>query len=218
MPRIARVVLPGYPHHITQRGVRSMSIFSSDDDRREYLRLLAQQGRRFGVSFAAYCLMPNHVHLIAIPAQAASLARGIGEAHRLYTCEVNDREGVKGYLFQGRFYSCPLDERHLMASIRYIVRNPVRAGLAKSAWEYPWSSAAFQVGLRKSDPLLESVNPFGLVADWKELFAVDPDETAVLRKNIRSGRPSGEAGFMEKAEQLTGRLLRYQPQGRPRNK
>ena len=120
MSRIARIVLPGYPHHITQRGVRSQLIFFTDKDRDEYLHLLDRQGRRFGVRFLAYCLMSNHVHLVVVPETEKSLARAIGEAHRLYTKHINAREGVKGYLFQGRFYSCPLDELHFFASIRYI--------------------------------------------------------------------------------------------------
>jgi len=98
---MARVVLAGLPHHVTQRGVRSLPVFWSDADRREYLRLLREQGARFGVTFLAYCLMTNHVHVIAVPERADSLARGIGEAHRRYTRGVNRREGVRGYLFQG---------------------------------------------------------------------------------------------------------------------
>ena len=96
MARIARVVVPGTPHHVVRRGVRRMDVFFSDDDRRAYLDLLSEQGRRFGVHYLAWCLMTNHVHLIAIPEQELSLARGIGEAHRRYTHRINFRERIIG--------------------------------------------------------------------------------------------------------------------------
>jgi len=129
MARIARVVLPGIPHHVVQRGVRSQRLFFGDPDRGEYLRLLAERGRRHGLLYVAWCLMPNHVHLIVIPKTETSLAKGIGEAHKAYTRRINFRQAARGYLFQGRFASCPLDERHLFAAVRYIPRNPVRARL-----------------------------------------------------------------------------------------
>jgi putative transposase len=122
-------------------------VFFSDDDRQEYLRLQKEQGERFGVRFISYCLMTNHVHLVAIPEDETGLARAIGEAHRLYTRRINFREKVRGYLFQGRFFSCPLDASHLMSTIRYVERNPVRAKIVKSAWDYEWSSAAYHVGI-----------------------------------------------------------------------
>jgi len=215
MARIARVVLPGYPHHVTQRGVRSMDIFSSDEDREEYLCLLSEQGRRFGVRFLAYCLMSNHVHLVAIPEEAGSLARGIGEANRLYTRAVNFRTGVRGYLFQGRFSSCAMDERHFVAAMRYVARNPVRVGLAKEAWDYRWSSAAYHVGLRKSDPLVKGHELLDMVSDWKALFRRDPEEMALLREKVRTGRPCGDAEFVARAERLTRRILHPLPAGRP---
>lgn len=218
MPRMSRVVLPGCPHHVTQRGVRSMPIFDSDSDRVEYLRLLSEQGARFGVTFLAYCLMSNHVHMIAVPEQPESLARGIGEAHRLYTRRVNFRHDIRGHLFQERFYSCPLDTRHLIAALRYVERNPVRAKLAEYAWDYPWSSAAFRVKSRKSDPLVTQIDPFDLRLDWKELLGSDPEEMGMLREKARTGRPCGSDAFVEEAEKLTGRLLAPRSAGRPRKK
>jgi putative transposase len=105
MARFSRLVVPGYPHHIVQRGVRSMNIFADDNDRRAYLSFMAEEADRFGVSFLAWCLMTNHVHLIAQPEEVDSLTRAIGEAHRRYTRMKNFAEGVRGYLFQGRFSS-----------------------------------------------------------------------------------------------------------------
>jgi putative transposase len=101
MARLARLVVPGYPHHITQRGVRSMDIFAGDQDRQQYLRCLHEEAARFGVAFLGWCLMTNHVHLIAVPEREDSLARAIGEAHRRYTRMKNFSAGVRGYLFQG---------------------------------------------------------------------------------------------------------------------
>ena len=124
MARISRVVLPGYPHHVTQRGVRSIPIFGNDDDRRVYLEVMAEQLNRFAVEVLAWCLMTNHTHLVAIPKDQVALARAIGEAHRRYTRRKNVAEGVRGYLFQGRFGSCALDEPHLLAAARYVELNP----------------------------------------------------------------------------------------------
>lgn len=213
MARISRVVLPGYPHHVTQRGVRSIDIFHDDDDRREYLHLLRQQGDRFGLRFLAYCLMSNHVHFVVVPDKVDSLARAIGEGHRLYTRMVNFREGTRGYLFQGRFFSCPLDENHLFACLRYVERNPVRVikGV-KRAWDYKWSSARFHVGLADSDPLVSGHELLEPIDDWRQLLTKETDEIDFLREKTRTGRPCGSTAFEEKAELMTDRVLR---QGKP---
>jgi putative transposase len=129
MARIGRVVVPGVPHHITQRGVRSQDIFWGDADRTEYIQILKIQAGRYGIKIIGYCLMTNHVHLVAIPEEKGSFGDGIGEAHRLYTRAINFREGVRGHLFQERFFSCPLDQIHTIAALRYVERNPVRAGI-----------------------------------------------------------------------------------------
>ena len=191
-----------------------MSIFPKDQDRSLYLSLLIEQARRFRVAFLAYCLMPNHVHLIAVPGLERALARSIGEAHRRYTLAINRREGKSGYLFQGRFFSCPMDERHLLAALCYVERNPVRARLVTEPWDYPWSSAAFRVGLRDSDPIVTEREPFGIRTNWKELLRQDPPEIDALRKGTRTGRPCGNESFVRQAEDLTGRRLRPLPSGR----
>jgi len=200
---------------VTQRGVRSMDIFFTDGDRAEYLRLMAEHGGAAGLRFVAWCLMTNHVHLIAVPERALSLARGVGEAHRRYTRFVNFGQGVRGYLFQGRFFSCPLDEKHAMAAVRYVERNPVRAGLVKRAWDWPWSSAAYHVGLLDEDPLVTEREYFGPVHDWRALLSSEPEESARLRHHVRTGRPLGSRRFVETAERLLGRRLRPRPAGRP---
>jgi len=189
-----------------------MNIFRDDGDRFEYLRLLRQNAEIHGVRFKAYCLMTNHIHLVAIPERQNSLARAIGEAHRLYTREVNFRLGVRGYLFQGRFFSCPMDEKHAVAAMAYIERNPVRAGLADEAWGYSWSSARLHIGVVKGDPLAERID-FSH-AEWRDFLKQDPVSSDLLRKSFKVGRPIGTAEFVTQAEDVTGRRLRPLPPGR----
>jgi putative transposase len=216
MARISRVVVPEYPHHIIQRGVRSLAIFQTEEDRQQYLRFLAEETGRFGVEILAWCLMTNHVHFIAVPQKADSLARAFGEAHRRYTRMKNFQEGVRGYLFQGRFNSCVLDEIHLLAAASYVELNPVRAGIVKRAWRYPWSSAAFHIGLGKMDLLVKDPTLRGLVKNWKEfLLEASPAKNEVVRKMTRTGRPLGDIGFVKVVERLTSRDLSMGNPGRP---
>lgn len=214
MPRIARVVVPGMPHHVTQRGVRRMQVFFTDDDREEYLRLLAEQGDRFGVDYIAWCLMDNHIHLVAIPGDGASLAKGIGEAHKRYSRMINFREGWRGYLFQGRFFSCPLEGAYALAAIRYVLRNPVRARLCRNAWDYRWSSARWLVGALDSDPLAIQHPLLDEIDDWRNVLQTDPKETIDLRKHTRTGRPLCTNEFLSYLETITGRRLRLRTPGR----
>jgi putative transposase len=176
MARIARVVGPGIPHHITQRGNRRQQTFFGEEDFREYISLMGEWCKEYGTEVWAYCLMSNHVHLIVVPESEDGLRKGIGEAHRRYTRRVNFREGWRGHLWQGRFSSFPLEENYLLAVVRYVERNPVRAGVVERAWEYPWSSALAHVegrgdSLVKISPLLE------MVGDWRGfLMAGDLEE------------------------------------------
>ena len=193
-----------------------MSLFYSAKDRAQYLSLLAEQAERFGLRFLAYCLMRDRVHLVVVPARHDSLARGVGEAHRLYTRMVNARQGVRGHLFEGRFQSCPLDEAHLVAAVRYVERSPVRARLVKNAWDYRWSSTAYRVGLRKDDPLVGDAPELAGIRKWRELLRSDPAEIEVLREKTRTGRPCGSAQFVRWAEGVTGRWLHPARPGRRR--
>ena len=190
-----------------------MDVFFSDDDRRAYLSLLAEQGERFGVHYLAWCLMTNHVHLIAIPDKESSLARGIGEAHRRYTRRINFREGWRGYLFQGRFHSFPLDGSHLLAAVRYVLRNPVRVGLVDQPWDYTWSSARWLVGLTSEDPLATPSEMVDNIADWSGFLLGDEDRLDDIRKHTRTGRPLGSESFIQHLKVLTGRSLRHRKRG-----
>ena len=141
MARIARVVAPGLPHHIIQRGNRRQKVFFKEGDYSQYLELLEDYSSKFNLDILAYCLMPNHIHLIATPHTGTGLAQAIGETHRNYTRFINFREKWRGYLWQGRFSSYVLDERYLLSATRYILLNPVKANLVKKPWDYKWSSA-----------------------------------------------------------------------------
>jgi putative transposase len=191
-----------------------MDVFRGPADRDAYLHLMRQQSERFGLQFLAWCLMSNHVHLLVVPKREDSLAKGIGEAHRLYTRGVNFSEGVRGYLFQGRFGSCVLDERHLLAAARYVELNPVRARMVKSPEEYEWSSARFHLDGRRKDPLVTDRTLMGMVEDWRELLSEKDEEAeAFLRKGTGTGRPAGDVRFVKRVERRTGRELRRRKPG-----
>ena len=214
MARIARLVIPDYPHHVTQRGNRRQNVFFSDHDKRYYLNLLSQYAQESGLSFWAYCLMDNHVHLIAVPKEENSLASGIGEVHRKYTRMINFREGWRGYLWQGRFSSYPLDQNHLYAAIRYVELNPVRAGIVSNAQDYPWSSARAHI-LKEKDTLLSDNFVIQEIPDWQAYLKSGEDEAKnnIFRYHSRNGRPLGSEDFLTRIEKLTGRILRKRKPG-----
>ena len=220
MTRLARVVAPGLPHHVTQQGVRSLPIFADDDDRRLYLALLREHAQRFGLRFMAWCLMTNHVHLVVVPKHEHSLARGIGQAHRQYTLAKNRAEGAKGYLFEGRFSSCVLDEPHLLAAARYTEMNPVRAGITAKPEGYRWSSARYHLGLRKTDPLLTDMRVVDISGNWRRFLrdATDEDAETRLARHISTGRPLGSEAFTAKLERKLGRPLAPRKRGWPKGK
>lgn len=213
MARIARVVAPGYPHHITQRGNRRQQTFFCDEDYTAYLDLMAEWCRRCGVEIWAWCLMPNHVHLIAVPQSEEGLARAIGEAHRRYTRRINFREKWRGHLWQERFASFPMDESHLLAVTRYVEMNPVAAGLVQYPADYRWSSA--RAHLQGQDDVLAKVAPLlEMVGNWRNFLSLPPeDEVKVMRQYERTGRPLGLPAFVEALEQSMGRSLRPQKPG-----
>jgi putative transposase len=193
MSRIARIVISGYPHHVIQRGNRRQKVFFSEQDKKTYINLLHKESVRCGIEIWAYCLMDNHVHLILVPGREDSLAHGIGETHRKYTRMINMREGWSGYLWQGRFLSYPLDNKYLYSAVRYVERNPVRAGLVRNAADYRWSSARAHI-YHVHDILLSDSFLISEIKDWASYLSEyeDPLLTDTFWKHASTGRPLGD--------------------------
>jgi putative transposase len=220
MPRRARIVVPGEAHHITQRGNNRQDVFFVAGDRKVYLGLLREQSERFGLEVIAYCLMSNHVHLVAIPSSETSLAKAIGRTHFRYTQYINRLHGRSGHLWQNRFYSCALDDDHMAAALRYVERNPVREKMVRVPWRYEWSSASAHVGGRDRTGLLdldawqERWDP----AQWKQFLQAPEDEAILtgLRGSTARGWPLGSDSFLSKLERVLGTRVRPLPIGRPR--
>jgi putative transposase len=210
MARTARIVVPGLPHHVTQRGNRRQPIFLRSGDETQYLHMLTERCSLAAVEVWAYCLMPNHVHLVMTPQSEDGLAKAVGEAHRQYTSLINARERWRGHLFQDRFASSVMDERHLIAAFRYVALNPVRAGLAERAQDWPWSSV--HAHLFRRDGRLVKVQPLlSRVDDVEALFAPDPKidsrwakEVAAIRSGAKRNEPVGAREFVEGLRKTSG--------------
>lgn len=213
--RLARVVAPGFPHHITQRGNRRAVVFTGIKDYCFYLSMLQLYSSRHHLKIWAYCLMPNHVHLVAVPEKEASLSCTLRDTHQIYARYFNQKVGAGGHLWQGRFFSTVMDKAHLWAAVRYIERNPVRASLAEISEHYRWSSAAAHCGLRKDSLLSPDFPPLNVVNDWKHwLSAENSRDVEIIRERTKTGRPSGSDSFVEKLESLLKRDLKLQKRGR----
>ncbi len=222
MPRLARAIAVGCAHHITQRGNNRQDVFFVDQDRQMYLQMLAEEVGQYGLEVLGYCLMTNHVHLVAIPHGEDSLAKGVGRTHFRYSQYVNRVHGRSGHLWQGRFYSCALDERHLWLALKYVELNPVRAGLCRRPWRYEWSSATAHTGEKAASEVLNLQwwhEQFSAAAWRRELAeGLTDDEIARIRLRTHTGRPLGSDAFLSKLETLLGRRVRPLPVGRPRKR
>lgn len=223
MPRIARVVSAGLPHHITQRGNYRQDIFVDDNDRVCYLSWLQEYSQKFGLCIFTYCLMQNHVHFIAAPTQRDSLAKTFHATHMRYSQYFNKKLNATGHLWQGRFYSCILDEPHLLLAAKYIERNPVRAKMVHKPWQWQWSSALAHTSRVANSPL-DSANFLNLVGmtseSWRD-YIDRRDESRNLdeiRKHTFTGRPLGTISFIGSLEKKLGRRLHALSVGRPRKK
>lgn len=221
MPRIARVVGVGYPHHITQRGNYSQDVFLDDKDREIYVKWINEYSDKYGVSLLGDCLMPNHVHFIGIPAKEDSLAKTFNATHMRYAQYFNEKIGTKGHLWQGRFYSCVLEENHLIAAAKYIERNPVRAKLVNKPWEWKWSSASVHIGT--NDVQIIKLKDLFRIIDmpqevWKSFIDTDDNgkEVECIKKFTLTGWPLGNEEFIKKLEQKVGKRLQALPIGRPK--
>ncbi|MEO7827306.1 MAG: transposase [Allosphingosinicella sp.] len=217
MPRNARLVVPHFPHHVTQRGNRRQTTFFGEPDCALYLRLLRDGCARAGTRVWAWCLMPNHVHLVLVPTREDGLRSALGEAHRRYTRHVNDREGWRGHLWQCRFASFPMDEEWLIACARYVELNPVRAGLVKRPEAWRWSSARAHLGLG-ADGVIEAEPLLERVPDWRSLLdsGLEEESRRTIRARERTGHPLGGEAFLDRLCAIMGRQVRPRPRGRPR--
>jgi len=201
MPRIARTVFAGVPHHITQRGNRREPVFFRDDDRILYRDWLAAYSRKHGVDILAYCLMDNHVHLVGVPAHEHSLERALRPLHMRYAQAINRRHGWSGHLWQGRFFASALDDAHLWAAVRYVERNPVRAQIVFRAEDYPWSSAPAHCGVGE-DPVLSRSTVWDRVladiSDWSAWLSETDQLVALqrLRGHAQKNLPCGSEAFL----------------------
>ncbi len=222
MPRTARIVAPGYPYHITQRGNYRQNIFDCDEDRFQYLAWLEEYGARYGLSLYAYCLMDNHVHFIAVPQNDDSLARVFSITHMRYSQYLNKKRNASGHLWQGRFYSGVLDEPYLMAALRYVERNPVRAKIVTRARDWKWSSAPVHCGGEKGSIRLASMKDLVEIdsVSWEDYLVGEEDEAQIdaIRTHTIKGRPLGRESFIEKLEKMAGRILTVKPRGRPKKR
>jgi putative transposase len=210
------------PHHITQRGNNRQDVFFVDDDRLAYLRILMEESAKYGLHIDGYCLMTNHIHLIATPQKHDSLARALGRTHFRYTQYINRMHGRSGHLWQSRYYSCPLGREHFWPALRYVETNPIRAKLVRRAWDYPWSSAAEHIGETAAVKVIDSDRWKTMLhnRDWKaDLKAgCSEQEVKTMRTGTHVGRPLGTDSFISKLEKTVGRRLRPLPVGRPKNK
>lgn len=221
MPRLARTVFAGVPHHVTQRGNRREDVFFTDDDRHLYLEWLNEYSERHEVDVLAYCLMTNHIHLVLVPSTGTGLQQVLKPLHMRYAQHVNRHRGWKGHVWQGRYFSSPLDESYTWAAIRYVERNPVRARMVRKAERYLWSSAAGHCGLKDDEVLTKKAKwqkRFDEIEDWSSWLAEgeSSEELGNLRRNVDKGLPCGTESFIRKLERLVGRSLIFKPQGRPR--
>ena len=218
MGRKLRIVAPGFPHHVTQRGNYKQAIFEEDGDRRKYLGLIKKYSEKYQLKIWAYCLMKNHVHFIVVPSLIDSLPKTFKQVNRLYSVYFNNKKEQTGHLWQNRYYSCVLDEAHFMAAVRYVENNPVRAGIANKAEDYQWSSATSHVN-NISDPILSNDLPLlDMIPDWREYLYLDKDKQASekIRECTMSGKPAGSDLFINILEDILGTEIKFKKQGRPR--
>lgn len=230
MARLARSVLLGYPHTVSQRGNREQTVFEEDADYRCYLNWLRECAERYSLDIWAYCLMPNHGHFVCVPKTSDGLSRTFNTLHMKYAQYFHKKKGLSGQLWRGRFLSCPLDDPSVFEEVRFIEMNPVRAGLVERAEDYPWSSARCHA-IGEPDPVLIAMSDtvwalnkmagvpmHRAIPGWRSYLVVGGDEGIVkrTRERLKTGRPAGDAEFVRRLEGIVGKRLGALPIGRPR--
>jgi len=218
MARIARVVYPGVAHHITQRGIRRLDIFIDDDDKRFFIKLLQKYSEKYQLKIHAYCLMSNHIHLVAVPVKPQSMQNAMHDLCTRYAAYFNRKYNFSGHLFQNRYFSTPLEGEHSENAARYVEQNPVRAGMVTRADIFPWSSARGNCGVTE-DKLLDSESP--ILKDpenWRVALTENLNDvvTKKIQKATKSGKPLGSDKFIKEIETKLKRKIKSQKRGRPR--
>lgn len=210
MVRRARTVISGYVHHAMQFGCGHGAVFESGEDYEAYLGFLHSCAHKHSLSIWAYCLMPDHVRLVAVPKTGDSLGAAIRDTHGSYAMHVNRQNATEGPVWRDRFSSCVLDDLLVWSAVRLVESLPVLSGMVKRAQEYPWSSAAPHCGLREDPVLAASFPPPGAIDDWAGWLAGAREEArldARILLHTRTGHPCGTAGFISQLEAQTGRIL-----------
>lgn len=201
MPRIARIIAPGFPHHITQRGNNKRLIFHDREDRNQYIEWLLEYSMSFNLNMLGYCLMDNHVHFVAVPQENDSLARLFRLLNTRYSHYINKKMGSSGHFWQGRFFSCIAKGPHFIQTLKYVERNPVRAGIVTMPWQWEWSSAAEHCGIRRSlfrNACMDEytgLTPF----QWREYIEASEENDSIyaIRRSTLSGCPIPETNLMD---------------------
>lgn len=221
MPRRNRIIIPGEPHHVTQRGSRRQIVFFDHSDRDLYKDLLYAHAHKYHVDIIAYCLMSNHVHHLLVPNDEAGMRWTLQLSHKRYAEYINRRMNWKGHLWQERFYSCPVDSDYFWKAIRYIERNPVAAGIVKQASDYYWSSAAAHCGIT-TDKLLTTSTRWKEVleerSNWQDWLSESDDAKCLdyLRSSTSRDLPCGSATYLDDIEKKLGISVRPPQRGRPK--
>lgn len=225
MARLPRLTLPGYPHHVIQRGNNRQPIFTSSADYQTLLDLLDENAKKFGVAIHAYVLMSNHFHLLVTPQTVEGLPQMMQAVGRRYVRYFNDRQKRSGTLWEGRYKSTLIQsERYLLACMSYIDLNPVRAGLVAQVRDYPWSSYGHYTGQRidkliTPHPLFWELGntPFAREAAYAELVhsGISPGQQAALTDSALRGWALGEPDFVADLQKRTQRRVTKSSAGRP---
>ena len=215
VPRFPRLVVPGYPHHVTQRGVRRQTTFFDNNDYLAYLKLASEMLENVDIEIWAYCLMPNHIHAVVLPGATESLSKFFAPLHRRYARRTNHKHDWRGHLWQERFFSVVMDEPHVLSAMRYVELNPLRAGLCKMPQDWPWSSARGNLGLAM-DPLVDRSKTRDMISNWHHYLDAEEStkELDQLRDQTLAGRPDGSPDFVKKIEALSGRRIQKRRPGR----
>jgi len=205
MARPLRIEYPGALYHVTSRGNAREAIYRSDEDRLQFLDALAQVVDRFGWLCHAFCLMDNHYHLL-IETPQGNLSRGMRQLNGVYTQRFNRSHGRVGHVFQGRFKAIVVEkDAHLLALCRYIVRNPVAAGMVSEVGDWPWSSYRATAGVADKPAFLTAgwaLEQFGGSTSRYVAFVADaPADDAPLRGVVGS-HILGDEEFRQKMQEL----------------